>query len=188
MKSWYDIYCERMNDRYFAHIKSKYGPFILAINSNIAHFYVELGCGAGNITKALHELRPDAGFIMYDNCSQMLSLAIKNNPSYATPLLQDITLVNNEHFQQLGSAAVHSHGVLEHFSDRDINKIISANAKCPQVHYVPSDEYSKPSRGDERLMSLSQWNKILKQNKDINFDLSSFNYGLDIIIRTWEKL
>lgn len=193
MKSWYEIYSERMNQKYFSHVKFKYSPFIDTIIAGgicdpLINTFVELGCGAGNITKALIECVPARfKFLMIDNCPQMLRLAMQNNP-FAQAYSHNILNTSNFHYQSSGSALVHSHGVLEHFNDSDINMIISNNRNCDQIHYVPGTLYKVPSRGDERLMGIDEWNRILKTNNDVRFDLSSFNDGYDIIIKTWRKL
>ena len=81
MKDWYDIYKERMNERYANKIRTKYAPFITEILATGSCKYIEIGCGAGNITKAIRE--KDRNLSMHtliDNCPKMLGLAIENNP------------------------------------------------------------------------------------------------------------
>ena len=58
-----------------------------------------------------------------------------------------------------------THGVLEHFSDDDIMKIISTydnDNVLFQAHYVPTDRYKSPSFGDERLLAPEAWNALIK--------------------------
>lgn len=58
-----------------------------------------------------------------------------------------------------------THGVLEHFSDTDITRIVSTynNDKVLfQAHYVPTCQYASPSFGDERLLPIDYWITLVK--------------------------
>lgn len=190
MQDWYDIYKERMNKRYTDHIARKYKTFIDAIIATESFTFIELGCGAGNITKALRQHPTHSTHLLVDNCPRMLSLALENNVSpMCSFVCSDITVPhNNLTFPRLQKRTVHSHGVLEHFSDKQIQKILmNANLYAPkQVHYVPGAKYETPSRGDERLMSISQWEDILSKVDipQLKFEVSTFNDGYDILIKT----
>jgi hypothetical protein len=72
-----------------------------------------------------------------------------------------------------------SHGVLEHFDDFQIRDIINQCKDCSilSMHYVPSNRYLEPSRGDERLMSVDQWLQIYPFD-----DIVEFNEGKDLIL------
>jgi hypothetical protein len=52
-----------------------------------------------------------------------------------------------------------THGVLEHFTDKNIHKILKRYSDAGQksVHYVPLDGYKTPSFGDERLLPYQYW-------------------------------
>lgn len=191
MTDWYDIYKERMNDRYSRHINKKYKPLIDKILSIDATQFVELGCGAGNITKAVRELHQYRNsHTLIDLCPRMLGLAIENNPVENCKFIcSDITtgteqLLGNFEFNRV----VHSHGVLEHFETQDIVKICEQADRYAgkQVHYVPSVKYGTPSRGDERLMSVEQWEEIMSSvrydNRGMNTSIYTFNDGYDILI------
>ena len=175
-----------MNDSYFSHIKSKYAPFISFLKEQEGYHFIELGCGAGNITKALREWYKYGHYTLVDNCPKMLSLAIENNPNENCIFLcADITKSINT--MPAGDyTIVHSHGVLEHFSDRDIRNIIinACNYAKFQVHYVPSSKYESPSRGDERLLTPREWMDILRTiDRDIDYSVIEFNDGYDLMIQ-----
>jgi SAM-dependent methyltransferase len=179
MKSWYEIYSERMNDQYRLHLTTKYAPFLAQLHEANRRVTTEIGCGAGNITRILREMQSDRRwYSLIDNCPKMLSLAIENNPSpncnfTCADILKQIPA---------DSDLIHSHGVLEHFSDLQIQKIVSNLffATDRQIHYVPSSKYSTPSRGDERLLTPDQWKKILKGEGEVS--VTTFNDDLDIIL------
>ena len=190
MTSWYDFYKERMNNRYLSRIKTKYEPFINRILDSHAYHFLELGCGAGFITRALREKSRYRNFTLVDSCPKMLGLAMENNPSdkclfLCADIMKHHTIPNCDEY-----TVVHSHGVLEHFSDTGIEYTMSMaeNYSPFQVHFVPGAKYEKPSRGDERLMTVDQWSKIVKNIDRIeNFDISTFNDGYDILITTWKN-
>lgn len=192
MQDWYDIYKERMNSRYLEHVRTKYAPLIQAIIDPAAKYYFEVGCGAGNITRHVRDwVRGEsARFYMIDICPRMLSLAMENNPDDRCYFQRaDITkLKPREESYRRDKAVVHSHGVLEHFSDKQIIDIISSAADLAdtQVHYVPSNKYDAPSRGDERLMSPQQWFRILQRaslgNGLPKVNVFEFNGGKDLIL------
>ena len=155
MKSWKEIYEERLNDVYRQHIRTKYGPFINLIHevATIGEHgsFVELGCGAGNITRELHAMDSDAHYTMVDIDMDMLFL-VKKNTEHMSPVLMLMDISCAEIFLS-HRAVIHSHGVLEHLSDQQIKHIINTARKHgPQIHYVPSSKYEVPSRGDERLL------------------------------------
>jgi hypothetical protein len=70
---------------------------------------------------------------------------------------------------------VHSHGMLEHFSDTVIRRVIDSyrGIAHSQIHYVPG-LYPTPTFGDERLMPVERWWDIVKPSQII-----TFNDGLD---------
>ena len=66
MKTWYEIYKDRLNDIYFNHINTYYAPFIgeivQQITANNFKNVLEFGCGAANITKSV------ARYLKFNNC------------------------------------------------------------------------------------------------------------------------
>lgn len=185
MTPWFEIYRERMNQRYLDHVASKYAPFIENLFGIRGFNFTEIGCGAGNITRILREMHGAHGnsrvygYHLIDACPKMLSLAIENNP-------QDNCIfqcgdVKNATIPE--SNLVYSHGLLEHFDDFDIRGIVHRMkyVAATQVHYVPSALYEAPSRGDERLMEPDQWREILSGLGRVT--ITPFNNGLDLILR-----
>ena len=186
MKSWYDIYKERMNERYSAHIKEKYKPFIDELNKADGYHYVELGCGAGNITKMVRQYHLYKNFTLIDSCPKMLSLAIENNPIMNCNFVCADVTKNINIPLEMDRTVIHSHGLLEHFNDEEICRIVAlaSNYAKTQIHYVPGAKYEKPSRGDERLMTKQDWHSILVEiDRPLTWQISEFNSGYDFIIK-----
>ncbi len=179
MKTWVDFYKQRLNDNYFNHVKSKYKPFIDEVESSIKNgdHVVELGCGMANITRALIEFDLIADYSIMDFEIGMLELSDLNlkNSDYFVTICKGNILLNC-----LNGDVAHSHGVLEHFSDYEIRRIISLQKAnySKLIHYVPSNKYETPSFGDERLLSVDKWRDICKPDEIIKF-----NNGHDLILK-----
>ncbi len=176
--SWLDFYTVRNNKSYYNHIRDKYSPFIDKISECIlANNYqtiVELGCGIGSITRSLIERFPTKIYDVVDKDKEMLNLCISNLSYLSTIQFWKADILKTS----FGGDIIHSHGVLEHFSDSQIRKIISLQKGKTLLHYVPSNKYDNPSFGDERLMSPEQWEKICSPDETIEF-----NDGYDLILK-----
>jgi len=194
-KTWFEHYAARMNDQYRDHMRKKYAKHINMVASAASKDnglrVAEIGCGAANITRLVSERIIKKSndtifprYVILDSCPQMLGLARAN------------LLAVSDHVAQLGNAldlgmskdlmdvdVFHSHGVLEHFRDGQINVIINeqkrmASRGAQLIHYVPSAKYEKPSFGDERLMTPDQWFDICMPD-----DIIEFNDGYDLILK-----
>jgi precorrin-6B methylase 2 len=191
MKTWYDFYSDRMNDRYLEHVKTKYDVFISLVADSIpaSGVAVEAGCGAGNVSRILCERRPDVNFHFLDNDVQMIGLTKKNlsqlgYPNYRVqykdidPDAYDSLL--SDTIYPPGADVIYAHGVIEHYSDERIRRIIAAQvaaAKVAVVHYVPSYKYVTPSFGDERLMTKEQWIEVASPDTIYYFN-DEYDYAL----------
>lgn len=186
MSEWAEFYAGRMGSRYKQHVRQKYAPFLQCITlagESVARrghrpVFREEGCGIGTVTAVLRSDVPyRADYRMFDNDSEQVQRAIQNTGLFCDE--SDILLPQPERVD-----VVHSHGVLEHFSDSSIRRILERQLCETQhavVHYVPSSKYSTPSFGDERLMTLWEWRRIAKPTH--SFD---FNDGHDLCL-LWIK-
>lgn len=191
MSRWVDMYQSRVGMTYPQYFKQKYAAYINAVLEALPTngHAIEVGCGIGTATKVLAQLRPSTSHCLVDNDVGMLTLA-KQNLAYlsASPkthlsfFCQDIRHEGRD-LHLSSPHVIHGHGVLEHFSDRDIIKTISWQRQAANrvVHYVPSHLYRTPSFGDERLMSPNQWREICSPDSIIEF-----NDGLDLVL-IWDK-
>lgn len=176
---WYTFYEKRVNsNEYLDHFMHKYGYFLTyidsEINKNIYKHIIYIGAGIGTAYKA-HRIRnattnkPKWLFIEKD--MEMIKLLQKNIHSF--PLKY-----RNEHVYKLDALLIAKNnikfkdslcitfGLLEHFSDEDIHKLMSIMPNS--VHYVPLGGlkgYKTPSFGDERLLNFSKWHDLLITDK-----------------------
>lgn len=195
MKTWYDHYVGRMNDSYREHVSKRYGKHINMIVSAATKRnglkVVEIGCGAANVSRIVSEKiiqktndRVFPKYVILDICPKMLGLARVNFGAVSDHVAQLGDALDLGMSEDLKSTDVfHSHGVLEHFRDGQINVIINeqkrmASSGAQLIHYVPSAKYETPSFGDERLMTPDQWYQICMPDEIIEF-----NDGYDLILK-----
>lgn len=164
MSKWSEFYQKRINSTYQEYFNKRYAPFLHVIKQCSNLFVKEEGCGIGSVIKAL----PNRYFVGTDLCPEMLELARLNNSNSTYFIQQDIitgesigTPVLPIWYNQI--TTVVSHGVIEHFDDDTIVKIINRQKKYYEnvIHYVPLQGYEKPSFGDERLLPLEHWIELV---------------------------
>jgi hypothetical protein len=176
MSTWAEFYESRMGDDYLKYVKNRYIEHINAITCflNPGVTSVELGCGTATITRALFDREPNRSYVYCDNNTPILEMAIDRMECNGLPLYRNILKPLKVEQFNINPYVMHTHGVLEHFSDEDIRKIINLHrgAKA-QVHYVPG-LYPNKSFGDERLMPAHRWQEICNPSSII-----TFNNGLD---------
>jgi trans-aconitate methyltransferase len=175
MSAWKAFYEGREGHDYQSYVEQRYAPFINAINDRIGSrdLVLEIGCGTGTITKALYGVRefPSTKFCATDVDPAMVNSTRQRMGTLDVAVYAQDAL--NSRFPTQADV-VHSHGMLEHFSDDDIRKIIANYSSARvQVHYVPG-LYPEPTFGDERLMSVADWWRIAQPDQ-----ILTFNEGLD---------
>jgi SAM-dependent methyltransferase len=174
-----------MNDTYFYHVASHYKPFFDYINNiveaNEFRSVADMGCGPAFCARVLAEIydwENKADISCFDKDLDVLLLAQRNTEKLYHVDCWEMDLLKpwrlKGHFD-----LVYSHGLLEHFSNRNIRKILEYQKTiCGKViHYVPGALYKTPSFGDERLISLEKWQKLFKP--DFSFQ---FNGGYDYVL------
>ena len=180
--NWPEFYANRLGRSYLYYCKERYKPFIDAIWNNTRREanVIEFGCGTGTITQCLLERAGRQHHLLIDKDATMLDMAkfrlrehgTKNIGWLQADIRELISIVSYK------SDMIHSHGVLEHYSDFDIVRIVNVClAVAPiQVHYVPG-LYPSPSYGDERLLPVEYWQHLLP-----SAEITTFNDGLDYCI------
>lgn len=203
---WYQLYMNRVNEAYREYFRRYYRVYVREMCDAITIVaqeqtmletikVAEFGCGAGTATRVIHDTmcHNDLSYqyihlkyYMYDKDSRMLKLA-QNNTKFlgrkCCKFFHDI-LESPKNLEK--AHIVHSHGVLEHFSDKEINRILKNQfALKPEwiINYVPSNAYTKPSCGDERLLSISKWYKIFNIRPTY---VSISNEGKDLVF-IWKR-
>lgn len=164
--NWDAHYRSRVGESYPAHCRQAYRPFLETLryyikelgflNSNV--IVSEEGCGIATITKILAQ---DANHnITTFKCFDYNADQVKNAQANLRNLPKDIEVVEGNMFHYQGAASIiHAHGVLEHFSDEEIELVLNRQREEADVviHYVPLEGWGEGSYGDERLLPLSHW-------------------------------
>lgn len=159
----------------------------LTIKTGTPIILKEEGCGIGTISLVISysedkiistfglacssETEEVSKVVLSDLNASMLELCYKNtNPVFSGSYLGQVpffyakeNICEPKFFES--RTLIITHGVLEHFSDDDIKKIMSTydNDKVLfQAHYVPTNKYESPSFGDERLLSVDTWVSLVK--------------------------
>lgn len=187
LSKWGEMYRNRIGESYPVYCRQQYRPFLDAIRKEMrkAQFAIvrEEGCGIATITKILAQDADPHCFDFWacDNNTDQVANAKANLAMMRTHIE-----VRRENILERAQAAVdiiHSHGVLEHFSDEDIDLILARQkADCPVlVHYVPLEGWGTKSYGDERLLPIGYWVDRFKPS-----EWTMFNDGKDAVL-IWRR-
>jgi Methyltransferase domain len=174
VSKWSEFYVGRAGNSYLRYAERRYAPFIDAIRVRIRpnDYVMELGAGVGTITAALERVTgSDVRFAATDSDPEQVAVMRQRFRWRRLPV--DVGWRDASVMCTVGDV-VHSHGMLEHFDDETIRRVIRSHPGARhQIHYVPG-LYDKPSFGDERLMSVDSWWRICKPTQIV-----TFNQGLD---------
>ena len=177
--NWREFYENRINQKYKNHIRKKYKDTFDILRNSGSKTFGHFGGGLGNASRILLEDIKDSKHIILDIDVNMLELSNKNLEETRKYNFQVLKHDIRDLFRGIKLDLIHSHGVLEHFQDEEIQEIIKKQLKiCNKlVHYVPSYKYEIPSFGDERLLTSKNWYDICKPDKIIES-----NDGFDITL------
>lgn len=186
LSKWGEMYRNRIGDTYPAYCRQQYQPFLSAIRHAMRQVQMgivrEEGCGIATITKILAQ---DADLSMFDFHAYDKNLdQVVNAEANCRGLVADVHTYYNDIFEtSFPVEVIHSHGVLEHFSDVQIHNILERQRREAKVviHYVPLDGWEVQSYGDERLLPIEHWVEIHKPNQ-----WKVFNGGKDAVL-IWSR-
>jgi hypothetical protein len=180
MNSFENHYRDRVNSPYQAYFEKRYDAFLRMCSG--FDMIKEEGIGIGSVSKALRNRKIHC--YGSDVSEEMLNMCRKNVPGlfcFKEDMINrmDVTL-------QLGTQAVVTHGVLEHFTNDEIHLVLEMykNRVDYSIHYVPTDLYNKPSVGDERLMPWRWWVETFKPCK---FQLFNKCHDLTLVFNHRKK-
>ncbi|UKH48767.1 hypothetical protein QNH07_gp02 [Aeromonas phage BUCT696] len=186
LSKWAEMYRSRIGSSYPAYCRQQYRPFLQAIRDYMDACPIgvirEEGCGIATITKILVQ---DADLSRFDFAAFDSNLEqVRNAESNLAGENADVAVFYGDIFDKFYPVElIHSHGVLEHFSDEDIQRILDrqlSEAKIV-VHYVPLIGWDHQSYGDERLLPIDHWKVIHKPTY-----WQTFNNGKDAVL-VWRR-
>lgn len=162
MSDWSDYY--NQNTTPDMYIRNLYGQreFLTAIAKTKGKRILEIGAGTGTMSIFLSQL----GFQVttLDNDSKILEVAKLAKEKFSG----QNNIIHGDAFKlpfEDGSFDLIFHqGLLEHFSDKDIHALLKEHLRVAStvIFSVPNNYYSEKEFGDERLMSKTKWESILK--------------------------
>jgi 2-polyprenyl-3-methyl-5-hydroxy-6-metoxy-1,4-benzoquinol methylase len=159
-EKWSDYYAIK-DPGYKIYITSPVITELLAKVANYGETFIEWGYGTGHSAVALANrgkfvtaYDPDSGLLERANASREANLKTQKGIVKFTDSIEDLAPAD----------AVYSQGLLEHFEDEKIVEILGQQLEFAQVAVVfsvPSKEYPSIDFGNERLMTVAEWERIL---------------------------
>lgn len=133
---------------------------------------LEAGCGTGAISSYISSL--GYGVIAIDHDKQMIKLARQLSKSFNSKVNFAIKNIKDIKYPKNYFDVVFSHGVLEHFSDKEIINLINIelNSSKTVILSVPSNYFTEEQKiyGDERFLGIGDWEKILQRTNGLLID------------------
>jgi len=152
-----------------------HSEFIEQIIKESPEKILEVGCGRGTISIFLSQLGHDVTAVDKDEgVVEAAKAASKNlNANVTFNIANASKLPFKNHYFDI----CFSQGILEHFSDEDIIRLLKEQLRVSKkvIFSVPSLFYNSREIGDERLLTKSRWEKILK---NFEVELSLYYYRI----------
>lgn len=177
MKTWEEYYSTDLNLHEYLRNLSAHSTLFEEIIHESPSKLLEIGVGTGSMSIFLSHL--GLTVIGADNNEKVINKASK----LSEKLNGKVKFVKADAYNLVDKFGtdyfdiIFSQGFFEHFDDKEIEKLINEQLKVGKVVFisVPSNFYPKKDLGNERLLSVDEWKKILN-NADIQFDFIKY-YG-----------
>lgn len=172
--TWNELYAKYINEefkdweQYFSikmKLKKKFLKQVIKYSKN-GKPVLECGCGTGKFSAYLASL----GLNTYamDLEDAMVEQTKKISKSISPKNLVNVFKgdVATIPFENNFFSVTHSSGVLEHYSDKEIVKLINEQLRVSDVciFSVPTTYFEKKMLGNERFMKRKEWRKIISQS------------------------
>ncbi len=192
MKSWEEYYSTDLNLHEYLRNLSGHSTLFEEIIHESPSKLLEIGVGTGSMSIFLSHL----GFrvIGADNNKKVINEASK----LSEKLNGHVEFVKADAYNLVDKFGtdyfdiIFSQGFFEHFDDKEIKKLINEQLKVGKVVFisVPSNFYPKKDLGNERLLSVDEWKKILN-NADLQFEFIKYYghalFGIKPLIKNFLK-
>ncbi|MBD3295925.1 MAG: methyltransferase domain-containing protein [Candidatus Omnitrophica bacterium] len=160
-KEWKDFYQRPAGISEYLENLSVQREFLEEISSRQSGKVLEVGCGSGTMSVFLSHLGFKA--IAIDRDEEVLERARRASKD----LNGEVDFIRADAFKlpfaDKEFDIAFSQGVLEHFDDEDIVKLLKEQCRVAGCVFlsVPNNFYNHRDFGDERLLSKAEWEKIL---------------------------
>ena len=165
MSSWDKYYDQKVTIPKL--LSNLYGQkeFLAEIVNRAKGKVLEVGAGTGTMSIFLSWL----GFqvVSIDKNVTVIERARQESTRFKGNVTFEVADTFKLPYSENSFSVVFHQGLLEHFSDSDIHKILDEQLRVAPIVVlsVPNHHYPKRDFGDERLMNKSQWEKILSKYK-----------------------
>ena len=175
MKNWYSFYSERERSTTtvgFASSIFYHLAYICTILRYRPKRVLEVGCGRGVTSVFLSFFVPLC--VGIDLEPDMVTLARRSNKKFHGRAHFYIMNGKKTSFSNNAFEIVCSQGLLEHYDDKEVMDFIEEWLRVAPacVISVPSKEYGRKEFGNERLLTIQDYEKILKR-----YRVTCFYYG-----------
>lgn len=186
MKDWYDIYLEEIklkkDTKNYVDYKIKNKKKLIKLIEKYAKNkkIMEAGCGTGIISTYMASIGYDVYEVDINN--KILNLAKEISLNYikkGTPTFIQKDLLKLD-FKENEFDVIFSNGVLEHFSDNEIKRILKLELE--QASYVivgiPTKFFNDDEalHGDERFLEINHWRNLFKEVNATILEEKSYHY------------
>lgn len=162
-RTWGDVYSKPADVTHFIENINVHKDFLDEMCKVDPKRVVEVGCGSGTLSVFMSHMGCRVTAVDVDD--DVLMRAEKASEA----LNGDVKFIKGDAFNlPFGDKEFDisfSQGVLEHFSDEDIVKMVTEQLRVSKrvMFSVPNRHYNHKDFGNERLMSVCEWEKILSE-------------------------
>lgn len=181
-QEWYAQSTKVISYERIAKVRNIHKPFLNTILAQKASTAIEVGIGTGTLGHSLVQLaeerESELEVVELDYCLPFLQNARNFNGEYKIIYINADTFALPFASTNKAERVIFHQGLLEHFNDDELSTMLSEQLRVSStvIATVPSHEYvfKEGLRGDERLMSIEDWIRIISKN----FNTTGFYYGM----------
>lgn len=184
---WVNLYSNHINndfknwDDYFKtkiKLKKSFLKYVIKYAEKTKKPILECGCGTGKTSIYLANIGLKSYAI--DIEKEMVCQTLKNYKEMGEKGFLKVINgdIKNIPFENKFFSVTHSSGVMEHFSDDDIVKIINEQLRVSDfcIFSVPTSYFEKKMLGNERFMTRKEWRAIINNSNGIIIKESGYHY------------
>lgn len=182
MREWHEFYARKLTMREYIGNLNVHIPLLEEVVKEKPSKILEVGAGTGSMATFLSYLGYEV--VCVDNDEKVL----KNSAEFCEKWHGNVTFFLCDAFQlskkfkEKEFNVVFSQGLYEHFTDENIKKLLREQLKVGKVviFSVPSKYYPQKDFGDEWLLTVKSWRKILRA---VNVEFIKYYYTSEISLK-----
>jgi len=173
-RSWNDVYAKPADVLHFIENVNVHKKFLEEMCKEKPLRVVEVGCGSGTLSVFMNHMGSVVTAVDVDDN------VLKKAETASRELNSSVKFVRGDAFNlPFGKKefdVAFSQGVLEHFRDEDIVKMVKEQLRVARKVFfsVPNKNYNRKDFGDERLMKKAEWENLLS-GLDVKISKNYYN-------------